>query len=82
MGLGIPYLLINFMSHNHAEDPVIWEVLDLDGKRLTMLVKHTAEEAFEQATAIYGSRLGSVVDTGKRKPPSKCCNTCKDKPCS
>lgn len=72
------------MSHHHDESeyPKIWEVLDTDGKRLTMLVQHTGEEAFAQASQIFGDKLGSVIDTGKRKPPNKCCNTCGPKPCS
>lgn len=70
------------MNHDESHYPIIWEVLDTDGKRLTMLVKHTAQEAIEQALSIFGDRYGSLVDTGKRKPPSKCCNKCGSKPCS
>lgn len=73
------------MSHDHSHDessyPIIWEVLNEEGgTRLTMLVQHTLEEARSQADTIYGP--GTFIrDTGKRKPPNKCCNTCGPKPC-
>lgn len=69
-------------SHDESTYPIIWEVIDSeDNKRLTMLVKATREEAEEQARYLYGVKPHTVRDTGKRKPPAKCCNTCADKPC-
>lgn len=69
------------MSHDHKEDPIIWEVLCIaTGQRVSTLVKHTRAEAEATAKTLFG--LGIVVqDTGKRKPAGKCCDTCGDVPC-
>lgn len=69
-------------NHHHKESewPIIWEVLDLQGKRLTMLVQSDLQHAHAQAIALYGDRY-QLLNTGKRKPPNKCCNKCQDKPC-
>lgn len=76
---------LNIMSeHHHDHDesswPTIWEVTDHQGKRLTMLVQQTIQDAHAQAMAIYGDRY-DLIDTGKKKPPNKCCNKCGPKPC-
>lgn len=69
--------------HHHDESkwPIIWEVRDFNGKRMTMLVAHTIPEATEIAKTAFGTKWFEIIDTGKRKPPNKCCNKCGDKPC-
>jgi hypothetical protein len=70
------------MSHNHEEYPIIWSVNDTGShERLTTLVNHTREEAVAIAKQLFPNRSHYVSDTGKRKPPNKCCNTCGAKPC-
>lgn len=74
------------MSHSHDHDdeslPFLWEVFDSSDRRITILVKHTEAEALALAAQLMGARAFRVVNTGKRKPPNKCCTTCGDKPCS
>lgn len=69
------------MSDGHAHHPIIWEVLGEGGKRLTTLVAHDLDEATEVARKLYGVDAWEVRDTGKRKPPGKCCDKCGNKPC-
>lgn len=64
-----------------ADHPYIWDVLDVDGNRITTLVGYDGEQVFAEASHLYGARLHEVVNTGKRKPPGKCCDKCKDHPC-
>ncbi len=68
------------MSSNH-KDPIIWEALDSKGVRLSTVIAHTYAEALSTAVGMFGSKLYTVVDTGERKPESKCCATCGDEPC-
>jgi hypothetical protein len=63
-------------------DPTIWFVEDATFLRITTLVKHTREEAEAEAARLFPGRSIRVVDSGKTKPPGKCCNSCGDKPCS
>lgn len=69
------------MSAGH-KDPIIWEVINLAGARLTLIVKHTRAEATKELHNLYGKNSGATLrDTGKRKPSGKCCDTCGDVPC-
>lgn len=68
------------MSDHHPH-PIIWDVLDAVGARISTLVAETYEIAVTEAAKLYGAKVGSVVDTGKRKPPGKCCDHCGLVPC-
>lgn len=61
--------------------PILWFVNDEDGNRLGTLVYHTFDEALQAAEQLYSARTYVLVDSGKRKPPNKCCDHCSDTPC-
>lgn len=67
---------------SNKEYPIIWIVKDKQGNRVAEVIKLTYEEALEAAKRLYGRKAHEVISSGKKKPPSKCCNDCGDKPCS
>ena len=70
-------------DHGHdAVFPIIFFIIDDEGNRLGDTVQMTLEHAQVDAVNRFGSKVKAVIDSGKRKPPSKCCNKCGDKPCS
>jgi hypothetical protein len=70
-------------DHGHdAEFPTIWFILDEQGHRIGESVQMTLELAKVDAGNRFGKKAVLVINSGKRKPPNKCCNRCGDKPCS
>lgn len=69
-------------DHGHdAEFPTIWFIVDANYKRIGETIQFTKELAEVDVANRYRGQGYSVVDSGKRKPPAKCCNKCGDKPC-
>lgn len=73
------------MGKDHGHDavfPIIWFVLDAQGKRVSETIQFTREAAEADVHNRFRGKGYTVVDSGKRKPPNACCNKCGDKPCS
>lgn len=72
------------MGHEHggsATFPIIWFIVDQDGKRMSETIQFTMEAAQADMNNRFKGKGYSLVDSGKRKPPNACCNKCGDKPC-
>lgn len=67
---------------NHPH-PFIWEVFDKYdlSDRITTLVAHTEVEAQTMLNRLHYGKEYVLRNSGKRKPPGKCCDKCKDHPC-
>lgn len=71
------------VDHGHdAVFPIIWFIVDSGGNRIAETVQATLEAALADMNNRFKGKGYSLIDSGKRKPPNKCCNKCGDKPCS
>lgn len=67
--------------HDHAH-PIIWLIKDASGAVLGQTIQMSKEHAELDARNRFSGTFTTVEDSGKVKPPNKCCNRCGTKPCS
>lgn len=67
--------------HDHSNYPIIWLIYDGASNVLGQTIQLTREAAEIDARNRFSRTFDRLEDSGKRKPPNKCCNRCGDKPC-